>query len=533
MALATAGAFLSQSALNFKKSLAQYEANWNVTDSSKQLSDYPSRTLYTTWDLSFRQIEQQNVRAANLLRLLAYFDHQDIWYELVQSGHGEDQPLWFTDLASDEFTFEDAMQTLTRYCLVEAHHETESYSLHVCVHDWTLKGLNAVVDETRYWLTFDCVASHISTANWDDLSALRLRRFVPHTMRLVHASFQGVRSRQERPCLTETHILAQLLMEHIQYKAAERMYLRALTGYEKALGPDHTSTLDAVHGLGTLYTDQGKLALAEELYLRALTGYEKALGPDHTSTLSAVHGLGTLYSDQGKLALAEEFYLRALTGYEKALGLDHTSTLSALHGLGSLYTDQGKLALAEELYLRALTGYEKALGPDHTSTLRAVHNLGTLYSDQGKLALAEELYLRALTGYEKALGPDHTSTLDAVNNLGTLYTDQGKLALAEEFYLRALAGYEKASQSETIPALNTIRNLGLQYRDQGQTEEAERMFQRAFLGREKVLGPDHPHTLAVANDLEQAKDCRNENKGQSADSGHHLSRKRDRLRSWL
>jgi hypothetical protein len=37
------------------------------------------------------------------------------------------------------------------------------------------------------------------------------------------------------------------------------MYQRALAGWEKALGPDHTSTLDTVHNLGNLYRDQGKL----------------------------------------------------------------------------------------------------------------------------------------------------------------------------------------------------------------------------------------------------------------------------------
>jgi hypothetical protein len=63
-----------------------------VIDSIKELSDYPSRTLYTTSDLSFKLIEQQDVRAANLLRLLAFFDHQDIWYELLQSSQDEDQP---------------------------------------------------------------------------------------------------------------------------------------------------------------------------------------------------------------------------------------------------------------------------------------------------------------------------------------------------------------------------------------------------------------------------------------------------------
>jgi tetratricopeptide (TPR) repeat protein len=64
---------------------------------------------------------------------------------------------------------------------------------------------------------------------------------------------------------------------------AEEIYVRALAGNEKALGPDHTSTLLTVNNLGNLYGDQGKLAEAEQMYVRALAGNEKALGPDHTS----------------------------------------------------------------------------------------------------------------------------------------------------------------------------------------------------------------------------------------------------------
>jgi hypothetical protein len=36
-------------------------------------------------------IKQQNVRAANLLRFLAYLDHQDIWYKFLHGGQGGDQ----------------------------------------------------------------------------------------------------------------------------------------------------------------------------------------------------------------------------------------------------------------------------------------------------------------------------------------------------------------------------------------------------------------------------------------------------------
>jgi Tfp pilus assembly protein PilF len=56
------------------------------------------------------------------------------------------------------------------------------------------------------------------------------------------------------------------------------MYQRALQGKEKALGPDHTSTLDKVNYLAALYADQGKLVEAEQMYRQALQSYEKAIG---------------------------------------------------------------------------------------------------------------------------------------------------------------------------------------------------------------------------------------------------------------
>jgi tetratricopeptide (TPR) repeat protein len=54
-------------------------------------------------------------------------------------------------------------------------------------------------------------------------------------------------------------------------KEAEDMYLRALTGYEKAWGSEHTSTLDTVNNLGNLYSNRGKMKEAEDMFQRAKT----------------------------------------------------------------------------------------------------------------------------------------------------------------------------------------------------------------------------------------------------------------------
>jgi len=86
-------------------------------------------------------------------------------------------------------------------------------------------------------------------------------------------------------------------------------------------------TVWACYNLGRLYAHQGKLDEAEKMYMQALQGYEEALGPKHTSTLQTVNNLGNLYVDQGKLVEAEKMYIRALQGKEEALRPKHTSTL--------------------------------------------------------------------------------------------------------------------------------------------------------------------------------------------------------------
>jgi tetratricopeptide (TPR) repeat protein len=99
--------------------------------------------------------------------------------------------------------------------------------------------------------------------------------------------------------------------------------------------------------LGFLYVNQGRLQDAEAIYQRALAGYEKALGPDHISTLQTVNNLGALYADLGRLQDAETMYQRALAGYEKALGPDHQVTLQVVNALHRV----SNMGLSSILYL--------------------------------------------------------------------------------------------------------------------------------------------------------------------------------------
>ena len=112
------------------------------------------------------------------------------------------------------------------------------------------------------------MVSYISSVEWEDLSDLKYRQFNPYAERLIHNRFQKIVNRHTFTWweLEKIGHIANLLARQVRLQTAERMYHQALAGYEKALGPDHTSTLGTVHNLGILYADQGKLAEAEQMY---------------------------------------------------------------------------------------------------------------------------------------------------------------------------------------------------------------------------------------------------------------------------
>ncbi|KAH7413483.1 hypothetical protein BKA64DRAFT_355752 [Cadophora sp. MPI-SDFR-AT-0126] len=508
LALATAGAYLYQTTRSFSDYLRLYKESWvRLMETSPELSSYEDQTFYSTWYISFDNVKQQNPLSADLLRLWAYFDNQDLWFELLRHSDSED-PEWIRELTKDELSFDSAVRVLSSHGLVEMAMssqewlESKGYSIHACVHSWSIHALNQEWNYDLAKLALKFVGAHAPRKE-DIQPWLIQRRLLQHAGRCLQMILNSLVPDDD--IAWECHRLGLLYADQGKLVEAEQMYQRALAGKEKAWGPDHTSTLDTVNNLGILYKNQGKLVEAEQMYQQALQGYEKALGPDHTSTLDTVNNLGNLYKNQGKLVEAEQMYQRALQGYEKAWGPDHTSTLDTTNNLGILYADQGKLVEAEQMYQQALQGYEKALGPDHTSTLNTANNLGNLYVNQGKLVEAEQMYQRALAGKEKALGPDHPSTLDTVNNLGILYADQGKLVEAEQMYQRALQGYEKALGTDGIityvPALNTIWGFGFLFERQADIAKARTMYLKALRGYERVYGPEHAKSETLRDKL--------------------------------
>lgn len=65
--------------MTFQQYLDAYEQKWNVNARRPlRLLDYQDRTLYTTWNLSYARLQEEDADAAQMLRLLACFDNQKV-----------------------------------------------------------------------------------------------------------------------------------------------------------------------------------------------------------------------------------------------------------------------------------------------------------------------------------------------------------------------------------------------------------------------------------------------------------------------
>ncbi|KAI1085938.1 P-loop containing nucleoside triphosphate hydrolase protein [Rostrohypoxylon terebratum] len=173
LALVTAGAYLKGvPSTTFADYLTLYEASWRqLQESSPKILSYVDRALYSTWNISFTHIQHQNPASAMLLRLWAYFDNEDLWYELLREGLSSNRKKYVHGIVADKIRFDGAIRVLYNHGLVEADElmrerggESQGYSMHGCVHSWTQHVLNEEENEESIKMAGvarECVGRHV------------------------------------------------------------------------------------------------------------------------------------------------------------------------------------------------------------------------------------------------------------------------------------------------------------------------------------------------------------------------------------
>ena len=543
LALTQAGAYIKKRKLRLSKFMDHYKRRKKIIlESTPLLSQYRKRlgnaeeetslNVFTTWELSFRQLQSEAFEdgvEAKLLTLLAYFNEKDISEQLFAIFNANKEQilkstkltLWLKAFVSSETDqwdsdfFGDVLLRLSDSSLLQAfargldgfYHA----SLHPLIKDWIrLRTDKSASQENTYVASM--LVSKILINTWQkehfDLPLLAKQDIASHIIALDE-SYQEFFIPQpfipsNQKIFDEFRIsqfwFAKFLLTTGSYHLSEIMYQRLNVQNEKILGLEHPSTLHNMSGLASTYRNQGRWKEANELEVQVMETCLRVLGLEHLDTLTSIANLASTFSTRGRWKEAEELLLQVMETSSRVLGLEHHVTLTSMANLASIYRNQGRWKEAEDLNVKVVEMSSRVLGLEHPDTLTSMANLALTYRNQGRWKEAEELFVKVMETSSSVLGLEHPFTLTSVGNLASTFENQGRWKEAEELELQGVETSSRVLGLEHPDTLASMANLASTYRNQGRWTEAEELFVQVMATRKRVLGLKHPDTLiSMAN----------------------------------
>ncbi|CUS08952.1 unnamed protein product, partial [Tuber aestivum] len=453
-----------------------------------------TESILGTYFITFDRITKQMPTAGHLLRLIAFFDRQNIPEQLLRESGVEG--------LDGSIQFRRAIAKLVGFSLVTATKREDKtfYEVHRLI-QLSIHAYLSPEELDRWSGAALGLVSRMFPKYKHELRNI-CKAYIPHALAVTKGRIDTIaEDLYHLDTLGSAKNLAWVLQRQGKYDESETLNRRALKGHEKALGPDHPDTLKSLSNLAWVLQQQGKYDESGTMHRRVLEGRERLLGPDHPNTLGSLNNLAIMLEYQGNYGESETMHRRALEGRERVLGPDHPYSLGSLNNLAIVLEYQGKYGESETMHRRALEVREKVLGPDHPDTLKSLNNLAIVLQHQGKYGESETMHRCALEGRERVLGPDHPNTLGSLNNLAIVLEFQGKYGESETMHRRALKGRKKVLGPDHPDTLKSLNNLAIVLKYQGKYGESETMHRRTLEGREKVLRQGHPDTLASLENL--------------------------------
>lgn len=412
--------YLRKSSITFQQYLEAYERRWNINPKRPlRLLEYEDRTLFTTWNVTYAKLKEDDPIAANVLQLLAYFSPQHIWYDLIHAGLAAESVPWLSielpwlyDFCAERIDFENVMATLVEYCMMEAHSATESYMLHNCVHDWTLYELNQTPDARLYWYAIHCVRSCVQSEGFARLQKEVCYKYAEHGAQLVHQHLEPCDLPEPTPNelivfvnkfaqLSALGVIGRLLAEQWFTDAAIRILSIALRQEQKRQYPDHDRADQISCLIALQYFRQHKGVEAAQMMEQVLASQRERYGPEDTIVVvETCCDLARVYASLGKSTQAEQTSIRALTGIQKH-NPHSILTLTVPSLLGKVQLSLGKVKEAENTFIQLCLKLDDEVLFHFPELLLTFARLGELYANQGRHEDARQQYSKVLEVCER------------------------------------------------------------------------------------------------------------------------------------
>ena len=385
LAIDQAGAYIEVGKCDLNQYLRQFSAHQQalMSDATFTGASKYNKTVYGTWDLSFKEIEKranghstpEDAQAAQaailILQICAFYHHTCISKDIFQSAAEEaikqdvnsdrfkklpqavtllDHTLLGLDNDGnwDEFIFGQGISVLLSFSLMKSEQSFETFSFHPLVHHWSRERMSKSEQQKMCEIGSTILSCAIS---W---------RFE-----------------------TENYRLRRIIFPHIK---AIRLHERQI-GFIKQYYDDEWRNFALVLG------DNGDLDNAEQLWIQVMDMRKKLLGGIHPETLNSMANLASTYRNQGRWNETEELDIQVMDIRKKQLGAEHPETITSMSNLASTYRIQGRWNEAEELDIQVMDMRKKWLGEEHPETITSMANLASTYWNQGRFFQIGKIYL--------------------------------------------------------------------------------------------------------------------------------------------
>lgn len=530
LAISQAGAFIQQQAprssiseylKEFRKSEQRRISLLNWDEESLRRDRSASKSVMSTWQISFDSMRSEQRSAADLLSLMSFFDRQGIPEWLVRppfnkasqdsntrecnddgskhsaSGNDDDSDASSPSDASEDpavQAFKDDITILRNYSLISVNKTEDVFGMHSLVQLATRKWLDTDKRTEQFKEQFiSRMAREFPPVEYSSNWVKKCQTLFPHAERAINHRPIG-----DKPLWKWGLVLyngSEYAFDQRRYSLAEAMAKKSWDAWIKTLGAEHELTGKCAARVGRALLRQGKYQKAEKLFVELVELQKQKLGPAHPATLLNIANMARTYTEQGRLEKAENLFLEVIKIQRQELGPTHRSTLSSMASLASTYYNQRQWKEAEKLLLEVLETYEQELGPAHPDTLDTMHNLALIYLAQNHWQEAEKLLTEVIKARRQEFGPIHPSVLTAMSNLASLFGQQGQLEEAEKLEVEVMELRKKKYGLDYPDTLTSMHNLAYTWYCQKRTTEAIDLMDSCVQRSRKVLGLEHPLTL--------------------------------------
>jgi tetratricopeptide (TPR) repeat protein len=479
--------------------------------------------IFPAWSTTFELVDRTCHHAATLLKMWAFLDREDVWFELVESRKSIDlTPGWLEQLTQDRASWKDALQTLCKYGFIEEDQcvgnqnapnssaGERGYNMHGCVHEWSMLVLNDRLD-TQMLMMKTALESLVvfsmteTTAN----AAARTRRTARHVARLhswiTRTELDWSNSPWLLPPVRKMLYLADDPKSYRDILELGAVAARKTQFSERDL--HYQSVGSRIQGLWSMAICDNTSAYVREATL-ALCATERVEGESDGLRIGLGLALSSIQLQQNKPDAAEQTMKRVLRGKEKEVirlleedpnalkRHKHEDVLDAMVQLGMVYAARREFDKASSLIFPATRCYERFFDPAafgrNLGAVTARYQQAFLEEVAGHTETAESLYTQVLPQWEHVRVPGAMPGGWTIRwRLLFVKKTLGKLDEADELGNQIVEELETEPERDNVQSWGAFWDFAAVKWMRGELDRAEELFVQVLTNLERLLGKEN------------------------------------------